>query len=368
MAKFTYVNESAVDEELICVVCHFPLDDPVTHNPGCGHCFCRHCVSALDKCPMCCASGWNRQVPARPILNMLARLQVQCIVCSEILNRTDYEAHYANRCPVSCPLNCEARLTRSTTQAHKAECPLEGVYCTVNDVGCPWTGKRIDLAVHSSLCPFLPFTAVLRKNQQQVDQLIKQCEEQKKHITVLEEKVVRIELLEERLSLVEASVKTEIDKEIRRRQLQELSQLISEQQKKARLLYSTILYNMVKYSIVVCAACLRVYTKGDISSDSESCHPASSCIACYHKDVYGKHRYSRHIPRDLNPIITEYEEIIQKHNSLIMDSLYFYQVLQYHTKELPSLEDTQKEWELCFSTILELKKKRTDLQNSTINN
>ncbi|PRP88866.1 hypothetical protein PROFUN_00334 [Planoprotostelium fungivorum] len=48
---YEYVNESAIDEDLICCICLEPFVDPVARS--CGNTFCRRCIKDLERCPKC---------------------------------------------------------------------------------------------------------------------------------------------------------------------------------------------------------------------------------------------------------------------------------------------------------------------------
>lgn len=94
--EYTYVDEEAIDEDLLCkYICFQPLDDPVVHN-SCGNSFCRSCIEKLDfKCPTCRtgAVAEYSKTNIRAFHNQLSKIQVICNSCEKQMQRGDFKHH-----------------------------------------------------------------------------------------------------------------------------------------------------------------------------------------------------------------------------------------------------------------------------------
>src|SRR3989338_8226344 len=130
---YTYINEDAIDEELLCShICFQPLDEPLSHK-WCCNSFCRSCIEKISwKCPICRTAGVEDDYPkvARLVTNLLAKLQVQCSLCSQEMTRGDFD-HHKSVCTyieVPCPaasLGCTAIVRREELNTHINECRYE---------------------------------------------------------------------------------------------------------------------------------------------------------------------------------------------------------------------------------------------------
>lgn len=93
-----YVNEDAIDEDLLCMICTSPLFYPIEHIP-CGKPFCNTCFEKVQNCPNCRNQVLKHQI--RPItlkflLNPLNDLKVICGRCDKQFIRGEIEEHHLN--------------------------------------------------------------------------------------------------------------------------------------------------------------------------------------------------------------------------------------------------------------------------------
>ncbi|KAK8779400.1 hypothetical protein V5799_019260, partial [Amblyomma americanum] len=129
------------DEELICVICHSVLCEPVECH--CRHVFCRRCITEWarknNSCPVCRKRAISAFMPALPLIqNMVRHLKVKCrnTGCSARVPAESY-ANHVSMCEfqeVGCPNEvCEHRCPRRALDAHLKQCPLRQVTC---EKGC----------------------------------------------------------------------------------------------------------------------------------------------------------------------------------------------------------------------------------------
>lgn len=125
--SFSYVNEDAVSEHLICELCYHPFCDPVVHIP-CGNTFCRSCISGLKSCPKKCGIFTDESLskPTRVVLNLLDDLLVKCPVCNGTVKRAQLPAHISE-CQKSadCASVASLALTFSETERKDDEPPKD---------------------------------------------------------------------------------------------------------------------------------------------------------------------------------------------------------------------------------------------------
>jgi peptidylprolyl isomerase len=125
---YSYINENAIDPNLICSVCLQPFCDPMDHS--CGNSFCHNCVKMMNyKCPLC-QKGTVKDytlVKTRAVLNQLASLSVICNTCSMNFPRGEFGVHVP-------------------------KCPNIQVPCSAADLGCTESIYRCDLANHLKNC------------------------------------------------------------------------------------------------------------------------------------------------------------------------------------------------------------------------
>jgi hypothetical protein len=154
---YTYLNEDAIDEELLCShICHQPLTDPVVHN-GCRNSFCRFCIKNVGwQCPLC-RTGTNTDfadVNSLLVLNMLFRLPVKCTNCAITMPRGEFDGHKL-KCPILCPHGCGETITRSTLDVHARVCMQKIVPCTSADLGCSVMVPAGQLGEHKKVCQWV---------------------------------------------------------------------------------------------------------------------------------------------------------------------------------------------------------------------
>ncbi|CAF4279856.1 unnamed protein product [Rotaria socialis] len=155
--KYEYLNETSIDELLICHICRSPLVDPI--SSPCQHTACCQCIKRWLKntssCPVCRKSLVEndlKPVTERILLQMLNRLKVKCTECGQTdLERGNFNDHIEKAC------------TNSTV-----ECPSAAIKC-------PWRGQRDQLNDHLATCVFEPirpmFSELINENQQLKEQV-----------------------------------------------------------------------------------------------------------------------------------------------------------------------------------------------------
>lgn len=142
------------DEELICVICHSVLSEPVECH--CRHVFCRRCISEWvrknNSCPVCRKRAVSAFMPTLPLVqNMVNRLKVKCrnSGCDARVPAESF-ANHVNSCEfheVGCPHEaCEHRCARRELESHVRQCPLREVTC---EQGCGLVLTRDRLKTHS---------------------------------------------------------------------------------------------------------------------------------------------------------------------------------------------------------------------------
>ncbi|XP_037570887.1 RING finger protein 151 isoform X2 [Dermacentor silvarum] len=142
------------DEELICVICHSVLREPV--ECPCRHVFCRRCISEWvrknNSCPVCRKRAISAFTPALPLIqNMVNRLKVKCrnagcdarVPAESFANHTSVCEFHEVICPHEA---CEHRCQRCMLESHVKQCPLREVTC---DKGCGIVLTRDRLNTHS---------------------------------------------------------------------------------------------------------------------------------------------------------------------------------------------------------------------------
>ncbi|EEC00538.1 RING finger protein, putative [Ixodes scapularis] len=158
--------DPAPDEELICVVCHSVLQEPVECR--CRHVFCRRCIHEWlhknSSCPVCRKRVLaSSLVPALPLVqNMVSRLKVKCRSpgCGARVAVENYVAHMG-ACEFGeapCPHEaCEHRCPRRDLEDHVKTCPRREVAC---ELGCDSVLSADQLTAHS--CKLIKETSLIR--------------------------------------------------------------------------------------------------------------------------------------------------------------------------------------------------------------
>src|SRR4051812_35796708 len=88
--NYEYINETSINSELICIICHAPFNDPLC--TPCDHTFCRQCITEwINKgniqCPICrrqLTSIESLTQATRVVRNMLDCLSVKCGFCGTL--------------------------------------------------------------------------------------------------------------------------------------------------------------------------------------------------------------------------------------------------------------------------------------------
>ncbi|CAF2018622.1 unnamed protein product, partial [Rotaria magnacalcarata] len=155
--KYEYLNETSIDELLLCPLCKSPFVDPM--SSPCQHTVCCQCIKKWLKksstCPICRKSLVEndlKPVTERILLQMLHRLKVKCTECGQTdLERGNFNDHIEKAC------------TNSTV-----ECPSAVIKC-------PWRGQRDQLNDHLATCAFEPirpmFSELINENRQLKEQV-----------------------------------------------------------------------------------------------------------------------------------------------------------------------------------------------------
>jgi hypothetical protein len=154
-----YIDESSIDPNLICSICHKPFKDPVC--TPCDHTYGRACIthwltSSINySCPTCVKQPLllkDLKQASRLLTNILDPIRVRCTLCEETgLQRGNFVDHINKSCPKAL------------------------VQCQAADIKCPWKGPRGELDSHVAACVFEPLRPVLAtliaENRQLVDQV-----------------------------------------------------------------------------------------------------------------------------------------------------------------------------------------------------
>ena len=166
-----------VNQELICTICFWVLEDPL-EVPGCEHAFCKACIHTWlvdhQECPMsrCCSLTRNQLNQAPRILkNLLSELTIKC----------EYAA-----------VGCEAVVTLDQLQSHLSRCehnPKRQVSC---ESGCGLVVPFDELPQHNHVCfNFLMQNQNLKQAQlqAQIDDQRQQLNEHKREIQALKDMI-----------------------------------------------------------------------------------------------------------------------------------------------------------------------------------
>ncbi|CAF3396867.1 unnamed protein product [Rotaria socialis] len=145
IADFEYLDSDSIDVELKCAICIEPFDSPVCATK-CGHTFCQECIQEslkeYSKCPTCRQHVTLEDytpVKTRALINQLARLLVKRNFCEQT--------------------NIDDR------KKHTEICTKKIVPCLSADHKCQWSGRREELSLHLTTCPFQQIRPI-------IDQLI----------------------------------------------------------------------------------------------------------------------------------------------------------------------------------------------------
>jgi E3 ubiquitin-protein ligase NRDP1 len=124
--------EGDVDEELICPICSFILEDPV-QAPECEHAFCHMCINQwlnhqsicpIDRAPILAQD--LKPVP-RILKNLLSKLKLKCdyadygcnlILRLENLNTHLQECDFNPKKPIICALGCNILIAKDEFKSH----------------------------------------------------------------------------------------------------------------------------------------------------------------------------------------------------------------------------------------------------------
>jgi len=149
--------------------------------------FCKPCVETQQRCPLCRNDPWPLQKIPLPLRNILAKLKVECLACSQKnLARGDFDHHVEHVCPIDCPYGGEEKITRAGLPFHDSQCLKKPVQCSSAELGCPFETVRSEIALHHSECPFVKLAPILAKNKRKHRELINVVSTQRKRIRELE--------------------------------------------------------------------------------------------------------------------------------------------------------------------------------------
>lgn len=124
--------EGDVDEELLCPICSFILEDPV-QAPDCEHAFCKLCINQWLKLQRICPVDRTsihpidlKPVP-RILKNLLSKLKITCdhaangcksYVRLENLNNHSQECEFNPKKPVICDFGCAILIAKDELKSH----------------------------------------------------------------------------------------------------------------------------------------------------------------------------------------------------------------------------------------------------------
>jgi len=205
--SFVFIDEANIDEELKCRVCYdiYPLDAVCCRS--CMNAFCRQCIETLQRCPLCRNDPWPLQKIPLPLRNILAKLKVECLVCSKTnMERGDFDHHVEHVCPIDCPYGCEEKTTRAKLAVHESECSKKPVQCSYAELGCAFETVRSEIDLHHSECPFLKLAPILSKQKRDYRELLNMVTTQRKRIRQLELDLERERMIKKQKTLNNAPV------------------------------------------------------------------------------------------------------------------------------------------------------------------
>lgn len=200
---YDYIDETSIDADLICHICHLPYDDP--RSTPCDHVFCLECIlqwinTNNATCPFCrqtTSPNHLMQVP-RPLRNMLDKLPVKCKVCGETgLSRGNFADHINKFCV-------------------KYEVP-----CLLANINCSWSGQRDQLKKHLDTCDargtlrpiFDQFIAENKELQAKLDECQNIIHQLKSEINQLQNQNKRQDIENEEFKYQETVSKVQIDQQ-----------------------------------------------------------------------------------------------------------------------------------------------------------
>lgn len=151
LARYEYMNENEIDDELKCTICTQPFDQPVSLS--CQHTFCKNCIeiwlNEQQSCPTCRQDENNfTPVNTQIITNQLNRLLVRCNQCDE------------------------RNIQRGNFREHEEKCSKKYIHCPAEDIECSWKGLKDELDIHLTQCSFEKIRPIINRLQNQFDMLI----------------------------------------------------------------------------------------------------------------------------------------------------------------------------------------------------
>lgn len=104
-------------DSICCPVCFFIMKEPITTS--CGHSFCKGCIAAAERCPLCNEVQKNISLLKKSIIiqNIIDKQQILCPSHSEI--------------PHS---GCVEKITIGNIDEHAKDCHFVGLKCRCNKV------------------------------------------------------------------------------------------------------------------------------------------------------------------------------------------------------------------------------------------
>nr|KAG5697873.1 hypothetical protein BaRGS_017130 [Batillaria attramentaria] len=141
MGLHVHLFEGKVPDDLLCVVCHKVLANPVKN--ACSHLFCAACLKKRVKtdrartCPECGARlRLKGETPSVELRLRLLDLVIRCSHdCGKVCKLGELPDHLAEECPkapVTCPHapnGCKKKVRREDLLEHVEECDWRPVEC-----------------------------------------------------------------------------------------------------------------------------------------------------------------------------------------------------------------------------------------------
>lgn len=149
-----FTNDTSIDVNLMCSVCHAIFTDP--YCTPCGHTFCRQCITQRNQttCPICNIdiSQGDFQPASRVLVNLIGRERMICQRCGQ------------------------GGIYRENIGDHLHEtCAKRSATCPAADIRCSWTGAHDQLDEHLLVCGFHSVRSLiiqLRSENQQLKQQV----------------------------------------------------------------------------------------------------------------------------------------------------------------------------------------------------
>ena len=161
-----FIGDHDDNEMFFCKICMGVLIEPQLIT-CCGECICKRCIDShlqrvyamTDKkkcCPFCRKDDF-KLIENSDLKKSIAKLKVLCLyhksgcMWSGKLQNSESHLHECAFCPIDCPNKCEyGKIERRNLRKHIAECPMQVVECSFEQIGCKREHSflRKDVKVH----------------------------------------------------------------------------------------------------------------------------------------------------------------------------------------------------------------------------